>query len=97
LAGSTLKADLTGPASTVADLTDAGAKDRVSIELAIAVLLLVILVVIYRNPVTMFLPLITIGASLLTAQAVVSGVSLLTGMAVSNQMIVLLYEMIAGA
>ena len=97
LAGSTLKADLTGPASTVADLTDAGAKDRVSIELAIAVLLLVILVVIYRNPVTMFLPLITIGASLLTAQAVVSGVSLLTGMAVSNQMIVLLSAMIAGA
>lgn len=95
--GSTLRADLTGPAATVADLTDAGAKDRISIELAIAVLLLVILVVIYRNPVTMFLPLITIGASLLTAQAVVSGVSVLTGMAVSNQMIVLLSAMIAGA
>ena len=96
-AGSPLKASLTGPASTVADLTDAGARDRVSIELAIAVLLLVILIVIYRNPVTMFLPLITIGASLLTAQAVVSGVSVLTGMAVSNQMIVLLSAMIAGA
>ena len=97
IGGSTLKANLTGPASTVADLTDAGARDRVSIELAIAVLLLVILVVIYRNPVTMFLPLITIGASLLTAQAVVSGVSVLTGMAVSNQTIVLLSAMIAGA
>jgi putative drug exporter of the RND superfamily len=95
--GSTLKANLAGPASTVADLTDAGARDRVSIELAIAVLLLVILVVIYRNPVTMFLPLVTIGASLVTAQAVVSGVSVLTGMAVSNQMIVLLSAMIAGA
>lgn len=95
--GSTLKASLTGPAATVADLTDAGAKDRVSIELAIAVLLLIILVVIYRNPITMFLPLITIGVSLLTAQAVVSGVSVLTGMAVSNQMIVLLSAMIAGA
>lgn len=95
--GSALKANLTGPASTVADLTDAGAKDRVSIELAIAVLLVVILAVIYRHPVTMFLPLITIGASLLTAQAVVSGISVLTGMAVSNQMIVLLSAMIAGA
>jgi RND superfamily putative drug exporter len=95
--GSSLKASLTGPAATVADLTDAGAKDRASIELAIAILLLVILVVIYRNPVTMFLPLIAIGASLLTAQAVVSGVSVLTGMAVSNQMIVLLSAMIAGA
>jgi putative drug exporter of the RND superfamily len=96
-AGSSLKANLTGPASTVADLTDAGARDRVSIELAIAILLLIILAVIYRNPVTMFLPLITIGASLITAQAVVSGVSVLSGMAVSNQTIVLLSAMIAGA
>lgn len=95
--GSSLQTNLTGPAATVADLTDAGAKDRVSIELAIAILLLVILVAIYRNPVTMFLPLIAIGASLLTAQAVVSGVSVLAGMAVSNQMIVLLSAMIAGA
>ena len=97
VAGSPVRANLTGPAGTVADLTDAGARDRTSIELAIAVLLLVILAVIYRNPVTMFLPLITIGASLVTAQAVVSGVSMLTGMAVSNQMIVLLSAMIAGA
>jgi RND superfamily putative drug exporter len=96
-AGSTLKANLTGPASTVADLTVAGARDRVSIELAIAILLLVILIVVYRNPVTMFLPLVTIGVSLITAQAVVSGVSVLTGMALSNQTIVFLSAMIAGA
>jgi uncharacterized membrane protein YdfJ with MMPL/SSD domain len=95
--GSTLKANLTGPASTVADLTNAGAKDRVSIELAIAVMLLIILVVIYRNPVTMMLPLITIGASLVTTQAVVAGVSSLTGLAVSNQTIVLISAMVAGA
>ena len=88
---------MTGPAATVADLTDAGAHDRVTIELAITILLLVILAVIYRNPVTMLLPLITIGASLVTAQAVVSGVSALTGMPVSNQTIVLLSAMIAGA
>ncbi|WP_045843015.1 MMPL family transporter [Mycobacterium lepromatosis] len=96
-AGSSLKVNLTGPASTVADLTDAGARDRTLIELVIAVLLLVILIIIYRNPITMLLPLITIGASLMTAQAVVSGVSVLTGLAVSNQMIVLLSAMIAGA
>jgi putative drug exporter of the RND superfamily len=95
--GSALKANLTGPAATVADLTDAGARDRESIELAIAILLLVILVVVYRNPVTMFLPLVTIGASLMIAQTVVSGVSVLSGMAVSNQTIVLLSAMIAGA
>lgn len=95
--GSTLTAKVTGPASTVADLTDAGARDHVSIELTIAVMLLVILIVIYRNPVTMLLPLVTIGASLMTARAVVSGVSLVSGMAVSNQTIVFISAMIAGA
>lgn len=96
VAGSTLTADVTGPAATVADLTDAGARDRLAIESAITVLLLIILAVIYRNPVTMVLPLITIGASLVTAQAVVAAVSLATGMAVSNQAIVLLSALIAG-
>ena len=95
--GTTLKANLTGPAATVADLTVAGAKDRLPIELAIAVLLLLILAIIYRNPTTMMLPLITIGASLLTAQGVVAAISLFTGMAISNQTIVFLSAMIAGA
>ena len=97
VAGTTLKANLTGPAATVADLTVAGAKDRLPIELAIAVLLLLILAIIYRNPATMMLPLITIGASLLTAQGVVAAISLFTGMAISNQTIVFLSAMIAGA
>ncbi len=95
--GTSLTANLTGPAATVADLTEAGADDRLPIELAIAVMLLIILTVIYRNPVTMMLPLITIGASLMTAQAVVAGVSLVTGLPISNQSIVLLSAMIAGA
>jgi putative drug exporter of the RND superfamily len=95
--GTSLTANLTGPAATVADLTEAGANDRMPIELAIAVMLLIILTVIYRNPVTMMLPLLTIGASLMTAQAVVAGVSLMTGLPISNQSIVLLSAMIAGA
>ena len=72
-------------------------RDRLPIELAIAVLLLLILAIIYRNPATMMLPLITIGASLLTAQGVVAAISLFTGMAISNQTIVFLSAMIAGA
>jgi putative drug exporter of the RND superfamily len=95
--GSTLTANFTGPAGTVADLTDAGARDRSAIELAITVLLVIILLVIYRNPVTMLLPLIAIGVSLVTAQAVVAGVSLVTGLAVSNQTIVLLSALMSGA
>lgn len=94
--GSTLTADVTGPAATVADLTDAGARDRFAIELAIGVLLLIILAVIYRNPLTMLLPLITIAASMVAAQAAVATVSLATGMAVSNQAIVMLSALIAG-
>jgi RND superfamily putative drug exporter len=97
VSGTPLKANLTGPAATVADLTLAGATDRLPIELAIAVLLLLILAVIYRNPVTMMLPLLTIGGSLLTAQGAIAAISLWTGMAISNQTIVFLSAMIAGA
>ena len=45
----------------------------------------------------MMLPLITIGVSLVTAQAVVAAISLITGPGVSNQTIVFLSAMIAGA
>lgn len=95
--GSAVSANFTGPAATVADLTDAGERDRSAIEMAIGVLLVSILLIIYRNPITMMLPLIAIGASLQTAQALVSGVSLVTGMAVSNQTIVLLSALMSGA
>lgn len=96
-AGSPLKIHLAGPAATVADLTVAGEKDRMPIEIAIAVLVLLVLLVVYRNPVTMLLPLAGIGMSLVIAQAVVAGLSQLTGLGVSNQAIILLSAMIFGA
>jgi RND superfamily putative drug exporter len=92
-----LTANLAGPAATVADLTVAGERDRTRIELAIAVLVLAVLLVVYRNPLTMLLPLIAIGISMVIAQAVVAGVSQLSGLGVSNQSIVFLSAMIAGA
>ncbi len=88
---------LTGPAATVADLTDAGERDRLPIELAIGVLVLLVLLVVYRNPITMLLPLAAIGVSLVTAQAIVAGFSQVIGLGVSNQSIVFLTAMIAGA
>jgi putative drug exporter of the RND superfamily len=88
---------VTGPAATVADLTVAGGQDRMPIEIAIGVLVLLVLLVVYRNPVTMLLPLATIGISLVTAQAVVAGVSELFGLGVSNQSVIFLSAMIAGA
>jgi putative drug exporter of the RND superfamily len=97
VAGTPLTANITGPAATVADLTVAGTRDRLPIELAIAVLVLIVLLVIYRNVVTMLLPLLTIGISLVIAQAVVAGFSQLTGSGVSNQSIIFLSAIMAGA
>ncbi|BBY80873.1 RND family transporter [Mycolicibacterium pulveris] len=92
-----LAVHITGPAATVADLTVAGEHDRLPIEIAIAVLVLGVLLLVYRNVVTMLLPLVTIGSSLLIAQAVVAGLSELTGAGVSNQSIVFLSAIMAGA
>ncbi len=88
---------VTGPAATVADLTVAGEGDRMPIEIAIGVLVLLVLLLVYRNPVTMLLPLAAIGMSLVTAQALVAGVSELFGLGVSNQSVIFLSAMIAGA
>ncbi len=96
-AGSGLEVHVTGPAATVADLTVAGERDRVPIEIAIAVMLLVVLLVVYRNPIAMVIPLIGIGMSLVIAQSAVAGLSDRTGFAVSNQAIILLSAIIAGA
>jgi len=92
-----LTVHVTGPAATVADLTVAGEQDRMPIEIAIAVLVLAVLLLVYRNPVTMLLPLAAIGTSLVVAQSVVAGVSQLLGLGVSNQSVILLSAMIAGA
>ncbi|MFG1934077.1 RND family transporter [Mycobacterium sp. NPDC048908] len=96
-AGASLDIYVTGPAATVADLTVAGQHDRLPIEIAIGVLVVLVLLVVYRNPITMLLPLAAIGASLVTAQAVVAGVSDLFGIGVSNQSVIFLSAMIAGA
>ena len=97
VAGSELRVHLTGPAATVADLTVAGEQDRLPIELAIGIMVLVVLLLVYRNPVTMLLPVTAIGISLVTAQALVAGFSQLTGLGVSNQSVIFLSAMIAGA
>jgi putative drug exporter of the RND superfamily len=96
VAGSTLTANLTGPAATVADFIDVNMRDQVRIEAAIISFLLVILLIIYRNPVTMLLPLITIGVSLTVAGGVLAGVAQL-GLPVSSQTLVFLIGMLAGA
>jgi putative drug exporter of the RND superfamily len=96
VAGSMLVAHLTGPAATGDDMTYLGIRDMQVIELAVAIMVLVILFVIYRNPFTMMLPLITIGVSLSVAQSLVSGLAEL-GLGVSSLAITLMTTMMAGA
>ncbi len=96
VAGSDLTANVTGPAATAVDMAEIGEKDRQNIEIATAVMLLGILLIIYRNPVTMLLPLLTIGISLLTANGVISALANL-GLSISAQTIVFLTAMLAGA
>jgi RND superfamily putative drug exporter len=91
-----LTANLTGPAATVADLNHVGERDKTRIELAITILVFAILLIIYRNPVTMLLPLITIGISLVVAQAVVAGLGQL-GLGIANQTIIFMSGMMVGA
>ncbi len=59
-------------------------------------MVLLILLIVYRNPVTMLLPLITIGVSLVTAQGILSGPAQV-GMAISDETIVLMTGIMAGA
>jgi putative drug exporter of the RND superfamily len=96
VAGSTLTANVTGPASTVADLNLTGQHDRTRIEFAITIFLFVILLIIYRNLVTMLLPLITIGMSVLVAQRVVAILGL-AGLGIANQTVIFMSGMIVGA
>src|SRR5262249_36851387 len=72
-AGSTRTVNLAGPAATVADMTDFSQRDMHLVEIGTAILVLVILLIVYRNPLTMLLPLITIGISLVTAQGILAG------------------------
>ncbi len=96
VAGSTLTSNLTGPAATGDDLMYIGIRDMHVIETAVVLMVLIILFVIYRNPLTMMLPLITIGVSVVTAQAIVSEVAQL-GLGVSSTTITLMTTMMAGA
>src|SRR5258707_7489615 len=95
-AGSPLTADVTGQAAMVGDLSIVSARDMHPIEIATALLVLIILLVIYRRFVTVLLPLITIGVSVMSAQGVVSALTRL-GLGVSPLTIALMSAMVVGA
>lgn len=96
VAGSGVQLDIAGPAATALDVGTASGRDQHRIEIAMAVMLLIILLVIYRNPVTILVPLLTIGVSLLTAHGVVAGFGL-QGLGITAHTVALVTALVAGA
>jgi RND superfamily putative drug exporter len=94
--GTSLTAHLTGPAATVGDMTAVGERDVHVIEIATALMVLTILLLVYRNPITMALPLVTIGISLVVAQQIIACLAQ-QGLSISPQAIVLVSGMMLGA
>jgi RND superfamily putative drug exporter len=95
-AGTTLTSYLSGPVATVSDLTDVGFEDMDTITIGTIFAVLLILFVIYRNVVTMLVPLLLIGACIGTSQGVVSALAEI-GLAVNMQTIVLMSAVMIGA
>ena len=63
---------LLGAAATFDDLMKIGVRDQLVIELSTVITVLTILLIVYRSLVAMFIPLITIGLSMVVAQQVVA-------------------------
>ncbi|WP_082956414.1 RND family transporter [Mycobacterium sp. E787] len=95
-AGTTLTAHVSGPMATIADATEMALEDAHFIEIGTVVSVLLILFMIYRNIVTMLVPLINIGASIGTSQGVLSGLSEI-GLPFALQTLVLMTAVMVGA
>ncbi len=96
-ANTTLTANVIGPAATLEDLTQIGAKDQHVIEIATVLMVLTILIVVYRNVIAMILPLATIGVSLVVAQQVVAALGDVELIGLGPQTLVLMTGMMLGA
>src|ERR1700730_1816012 len=94
--GSTLTANMAGPAATQQDLNQISERDLHVIEVATTIMVLLILLIVYRNPITMMVPLVIIGLSLATAQGVLAGLGEF-GLALSGQTTVFMTAVLFGA
>jgi RND superfamily putative drug exporter len=94
--GSTLTSHMTGLTAIVAEREEIGLSDLRVIEAATLVMVLVILIVVYRNVVTIALPLITITIS---SGAATQGVAALAelGLPISQQTVMFMSAMMIGA
>ena len=96
-AGTPITAYVSGPEATLADATEMAMEDAHFIEIGTVAAVLLILFMIYRNVVTMLLPLLNIGASIATSQGLLSGLSSQFGLPVILQSLVLMTAVMVGA
>ncbi|TLH71969.1 MMPL family RND transporter [Mycolicibacterium cosmeticum] len=96
VAGSAVTMHMTGLTATVAEREEIGLRDLRVIETATVAMVLVILLVVYRNIVTMLVPLVTIGVSQAAATQVVAALAEM-GLAISQQTLVFMSAMMIGA
>ena len=94
--GTDLVTHVTGQAAVIGDMSIVSAHDMHLIEIATAMMVLALLLVIYRRPVTVVLPLFVIAVSIGAAQGVVSALTTV-GLNISALTIVLMTAMIVGA
>ena len=94
--GTALSAYVSGPVATLVDATEMAQQDADFIAIATVFCVLIILFIIYRNVVTMVLPLLNIGASLATSQGVLSALAEL-GLPINMQTLVLMTAVLIGA
>ncbi|MGV0715982.1 RND family transporter [Mycolicibacterium sp. XJ662] len=96
-ADSGLKANVIGPAATVADLNRVGVRDQHVIEIATLLIVFTILIVVYRNIVAMLLPLLMIGVALVVSQQTVAGLGDADLLGLGPQTFMFMTAMIMGA
>jgi RND superfamily putative drug exporter len=95
-AGTSLTARVTGPQITFTDQVVVSERDVGVVEIATGLMVLGILFIVYRKPVTMVVPLAMIAVALAVARGLVVLLGVL-GWSVSNQTVVLLSGMMMGA
>lgn len=96
-ANTSLTANVIGPAATFEDLNKIGAKDQLVIEIATVAIVLLILILVYRNLVAMILPMLMIGVALVVAQQVVAGLGDVGLLGLGPQTFMLMTAMMMGA
>ncbi|MBY0443478.1 MAG: RND family transporter [Mycobacteriaceae bacterium] len=95
VSSASLTVNFTGPAATSGELATLSEREVHVIGIVTAVIVLAVLALMFRNLVTIVLPLATIGVAVVVAHRVVAGFALL-GMAVSNRTMLFMIAALLG-